>query len=168
MKIKFELNLVELQYLVTYFFIGTQKIQVNNTSHLLCVILDRSLTFNTHLKKITSSLSSNFCIIGATARTSWGWCCSTLKIAFHALIRSKLDYAAPAWQPWLSATNLSCLNHLHHRSLWLVTGQRVSLPLEALRLEANVPSYPICSKRLIWKAREKALRSTEDHPKGFV
>ena len=146
-------------------FIGTQKTQVNVTPRLLGVILDRSLTFYTHPKKLTSSLSPIIRIIRAIGHTSWGWRHSTLKMAFHALIRSKLDYAAPVWQPWLSATNLSCLDRLHNRSLRLITGQLVSTPLEALRLEAGVQSYQTCSNRLILKASEKALRSTDDHPK---
>ena len=66
------------------------------------------------------------------------WRRSTLKMAFHALVRSKLDYAAPAWQPWLSNANLSSLDHLQNHSLQLITGQLVSTPLEALRLEADV------------------------------
>ena len=110
-------------------FNGTQKIRVNPTRHLLSVILDRSLTFNVHLKKLTTSLSSSLCIIKATAHTSWGWRCSNLKMTFHVLICRKLDYAAPALQPWLSATNLSCLDHLQNRSLPLITGQLIS-PLQ--------------------------------------
>ena len=46
-----------------------------------------------------------------------------------------------------------------------MTGQLVSTPLEALRLEADVQSYSICSKRLILKANEKTRPSTDDHPK---
>ena len=98
-------------------FIDTQKVHVNTTRRLLGVILDRSLTFNAHLKKLTASLKSSICIIRATAHTSWGWRRSTLKMAFHALVRSKLDDAAPAWQPWLSDTNLSCLDRLQNHSL---------------------------------------------------
>ena len=89
-------------------------------------------------------------------------------LAFHALVHSKLDYTAPAWQPWLSDTNLSSLDCLQNHSLRLITGQLVSTPLEALRLEADVQSYPNCSKRLILKANEKALRSTDDHPKHIA
>ena len=146
-------------------FIGTQKIRVNATPRLLGVILDRSLMFNAHLKKLTSSLSSSICIIRDTTHTSWGWRCATLMMAFHDLIHSKLDYAAPAWQPWLLATNLSCLDCLQNHSLQLITGQLVSTPLEALRLEAGIQSYQTCSNRLTLKASEKALRSTDDHPK---
>ena len=89
-------------------------------------------------------------------------------MAFHALVRSKLDYAAPAWQPWLSDTNLSTLDCLQNHSLQLITGQLFSTPLEAVRLEADVQSYPTCSKRLILKANEKALRSTDDRPKRIA
>ena len=89
-------------------------------------------------------------------------------MAFHALIRSKLNYAAPAWQPWLSETNLNNLDRLQNRSLRLITGQLVSTPLEALRLEADVQSYSTCIKRLILKANEKARRSTDNHPKSIA
>ena len=61
----------------------------NSTWNRNGVILDRSLTFNAHLKK-TSSQSSGICIIRAIAHTSWGWCCSTLKMGFHALMAANL------------------------------------------------------------------------------
>ena len=111
-------------------FIGNQKVCVNTTPCLLGVILDRSLTFNAHIKKLTTSLASSIRIIRAIAHTSWGWCRTTLKMAFHALVHSKLNYAAPAWQAWLSQTNLTNLDHLQNRSLRLITGQLVSTPLE--------------------------------------
>ena len=53
-------------------FTGTQKVYVNTTPLLLGVILDRSLTFNAHLKKLTTLLTSSIHIIRATAHTSWG------------------------------------------------------------------------------------------------
>ena len=149
-------------------FIGNQRVRVNTTPRLLGVILDRSLTFNAHLKKLTASLASSIRIIRATAHTSWGWHHSALKMAFHALVRSKFHYAAPAWQPRLSHTNFSSLDRLQNHSLRLITGQLVSTPLETLRLKADVQSYPTCSWRLILKANEKALRSTDEHPKRIA
>ena len=88
-------------------FLGTQKVPVNVTPRLLGVILDRSLAFNVHLKKLTMSLSSSLRIIRAHTHTSWGWHPSNLKSAFHALIHRKLEYASPTSQPWLSTTNHS-------------------------------------------------------------
>ena len=122
-------------------FIGHQKVHLNTTPRLLSVILDRSLTFNGNLKKLTPSFASSISIIRATAHTSWGWYRSTLKMAFHVLVCSELDYTAPAWQPWLSETNLSNLDCLQNRSIRLITGQLVSTPLESLRLETDVQSY---------------------------
>ena len=44
----------------------------------------------------------------------------------------------------------------------------MSTPLEALRLEAKVPSYTTTSSRLILRSREKTLRSAGDHPKRIA
>ena len=41
----------------------------------------------------------------------------------------------------------------------------VSSPIEALRFEVDVQSYHTCNNWLILKAREKALHSTDEHPK---
>ena len=136
-------------------FIGNQKVRVNTTLRLLGVILHRSLTFNAHLKRLTTSLASSVRIIKATAHTSWDWRHSTLKMILHALVRSELDYAALIWQPRLFDTNLSNLDCLQNHSLRLITGQFVSTPLEALRLKADVQSYSTCRKRLILKAHKK-------------
>ena len=126
-------------------FIGNKRVRVNTTPRLLGVILDRSLTFNAHLKELTTSLASSIRITRATAHTSWDWSRSTLKMAFHALVCSKIDCAAPVWQSWLSDTNLSSLDRLQNHFLRLITSQLVSIPLEALQLEADVQSYPTCS-----------------------
>ena len=149
-------------------FTGNQNARVNITPCLLGIILDRSLTFNAHLKKLTASLASSIHIIRARAYASWGWRCSTRKMAFHTFVYRKPDYEAPAWQPWLSDTNRSSLNCLQNHSLQLITGQLVSTPIEALKLEADVQSYRTCSKRLILKANEKALGSTDNHPKRIA
>ena len=148
--------------------LATRKFCVSTIPHILGVILERNLTFNTHLKKLTASLASSIRIIRATAHTFWGWRRSTLKMAFHALVHSKLDYAAPAGKPWNSYIILSCSEPFQNHSLQLISSKLVSTPLEALRLEADVQSYPTCSKRLVLKAKEKTLSSTDDHPKRIA
>ena len=52
-------------------FIDTQRVRVNTAPRVLGVILDRNLTLNAHLKKLSASLTSSICIIRATAHTSW-------------------------------------------------------------------------------------------------
>ena len=135
------------------------------TPSLLGVILNRSLPFNAHIKHIKQSLSSRFQAITVTTHASWGWCKPLLWTVFHALVCSRLGYTAPAWQPWLSNTNITSLDHLQNQALRLIPGQLVSTPLEALRLEFNVQSCYTISKRLIVPAREKCLRTETGHPK---
>ena len=60
------------------------------------------------------------------------------------------------------------LDRFENHSLRLITGQIVFTLLEALRLEADVQSYPTCNKSLILKAKKKGLRSTDDHPKRIA
>lgn len=117
------------------------------------------------MKKLTASLTSSLCIISETVHTSWGCHRFTLKIAFHVLILIKLNYAAPKWQLWLSATNFSCWGHLQTPSQQLATDQLASTPLEALHLESDIQTYHTCSNWLILRAWEKTSRSTNDHPK---
>ena len=127
------------------------QIRVNHTPRLLGVILDRSLTLNAHMKKLSASLISSLCILRAATHTSWD---SHLKIAFHALICSKRNYASPVWKPWLFATNTSSLDRLQNCALRIVFGLLISTLLEALRLEADVHSYNTCNNWLILRAGE--------------
>ena len=108
-------NFVQQQDLETTTKFGLIIIRVHGA------ILHRSLTFNAHMMKLTASLTSSLHVFRATSHISW----MHLKITFHALIRSKLNYAASAWQPWLSATNISSLDCLQNRDLKLLTGQLI-------------------------------------------
>ena len=114
-------------------FIGNQKVRVNTIPRLLGVILDRGLMFNARLKKLTASLASSIRIISSYFLGLAPFHTDNARFGSH-----QLNYAAPAWQPWLSDTNLSSLDRLQNHSLRLITNQLVSSPLEALRLEADV------------------------------
>lgn len=146
-------------------WLATNQFKFNITPHLLDVILDRSFTYI--LEKLTAFLILSLLIIQITAHTSWGWRCSSLKIAFHILIHINLNYYAPEWPPFQSATDPSCLDSLQNRALRLITGQLVSTPLEAFCPQADVQSYNTCSnlQNLILRAWEKTLHSTDYHPK---
>ena len=53
-------------------------------------------------------------------------------------------------------------------SLDIITGQYADFLIEALRLEANIPSYATHSDRLASISYEKVLRLPEDHPRHAV
>ena len=146
----------------------TTNIRINDTPRQLGIILNRSLLFNAHIKDIKQSLSSRLRAITVTAHVSWGWWKPLLRTAFHAFVHSKLGYATPAWQPWLSNTNITSLDCLQIQALRLITGQLVSTPLETLRLESGVQSYYTESKRMVVWAREKCLCTAADRPKRLA
>ena len=88
-------------------FVGLQKVHLNTTPPLFGVILDRGLTFNAHLKKLTALLTSGIRIISSYFL---GLAPFHIKDGHSGIGSGKLDYTAPALQPWLSDTNLSCLD----------------------------------------------------------
>ena len=161
-------HLVQRQQIVpfTYHLRTTgQPIRVNDTPRLLAIILDQSLLFNAHVKHIKQSLSSRLRATIVTAHAFWRWRKPLLQTAFHTLVHSKLDYAASAWQPWLSNTNITSLDRLQNQALHLITRQLVSTPLEVLSFKSGVQSYYTVSKHMIVRAREKFLPTAADHPK---
>jgi len=145
-----------------------QLVPTNNSPRLLGVLLDRSLTFNAHIAKISETTTRRIRCLRAVAHSDWGWDKQSLRTIFFALIRSSTDYAAPAWQPWLSGTNIDRLDRIQNKGLRAITGQYGSAPLEALRIEADIPSYATTSKRVVLKSFEKAMRSAPDHPKKIA
>ena len=92
-----------------------------------------------------------------------GWKTEHLRKAFIANRKSILDYSAPGWQPYRSATQLDRLDRAQNKALRRVTGQVCSTPVEAVRLEANGPSYHTISRRLTAVSWEKAKRAPVNH-----
>ena len=88
-----------------------------------------------------------------------------MRKVYTTMQRSVMDYAAAAWQPWLSKTQFQKLEKAQNSSLRIMSGQYASTPLEALRLETGIESYETNSKRLTAKAYEKAKRLEESHPR---
>ena len=96
---------------------------------LLRVILDKSLTFHVHTKKLSPSLTSNLYALPVTTHKFWGCQRSTLKINFHKVICSRLDYVAQVTQVCLlnelhegtTAPLISFFN-LHHAHGWFAKG----------------------------------------------
>jgi hypothetical protein len=99
------------------------------------------------------------------AQSKWGCRKKDLRKIFIAIVCSVLDYAGPAWQPWLSETGRNELQRDQNYALRIVTGQYADTPVEALGLEAGVPQYTTIMDRNCVKAREKVLRCPPNHPR---
>ena len=88
-----------------------------------------------------------------------------MRSVYLATQRSILDYAAPAWQPWIARKQMDRLERAQNQALCRITGQTASSPVEALRIEAGLPSYETISRQLIATSREKAFRCPPNHPR---
>ena len=144
------------------------EIDFNPTPRLLGIILDRQLSFNPQLQEATECASKKLNMLAAVAHSEWGWPKDSLRMMYNSFARNKMDYASPAWQPWLSDSNMLKLESVQNRALRLITGQFKSTPVEALRAEAEVPSYKTHSDRQCLKSMEKAKRLPADHPRKIA
>ena len=97
--------------------------------------------------------------------TKWGWDKAHLKKLYFSYVRSKLDYAGPGWQPWLTKSNIEVLERVQNKALRAITGQLRSSPFEALRLETQVTSYETHMDRNTLKSMELAKRLPAEHPR---
>ena len=147
-------------------------ITINNTPirhepepRLLGVHLDRELTFTPHTNIVTKKAKSKMRMLAALGNTEWGWRKQDLRRVYLAHIRSVLDYAGSAWQPWIKESNIERLETTQNTAIRIITRQAKTSPVESLRLEANLPSYSSVIKATCMRAREKALRLPEDHPR---
>ena len=142
-----------------------KTIPYNECPKFLGVHLDRSLAFQKHVEYTTKKVEQRCRVLACLASKEWGWRKKHLRQVYITTQRTVLDYAASAWQPWLSNTSMNKLETAQNAALRLVTGQYRSTPVEALRKEAGVESYKVHSKKILTTASEKADRLDSNHPK---
>ena len=142
-----------------------KDVPFNPTPKFLGVHLDRTLSFAKHVKVVTDKVKSRNRMLASLSSKKWGWRKRSMRKVYTTMQRSVMDYAAAAWQPWLSKTQFQKLEKAQNSSLRIMSGQYASTPLEALRLETGIESYETNSKRLTAKAYEKAKRLEESHPR---
>ena len=145
--------------------IDNRAIGFEPNPRLLGVHVDRELTFTPHTEIVREKAMKKMRMLRALAHSDWGWRKQDLRRVFLAYIRSIIDYSSSSWQPWLSASNMQNLEATQNTALRIITGQAKTSPVECLRSEANIPSYSSVSKAACMRAREKALRLPEDHPR---
>lgn len=142
-----------------------RNIVVNNTPHLLGILLDGNFMFSGHVDNINADFSSKLRAVKLVSHSTQGRKKSTLKTMYHAFIHTKMDYAALARKHWLSKTKMTRMESCQSCALCLATRKLISTPNEALQMEAKVQSYTTISQRNILKAKEKSLCWAADHLK---
>ena len=145
--------------------IDKKTINVEPNPRLLGVFLDCKLSFNHHVKTVTKKTGSKMRMLAAVSNAEWGWRKHDLKKLFIAHVRSVIDYAGMAWQPWLSKSQVNNLDICQNKALRLITRQAKTAPVESLRRETQTPSIKSVIETTCESAREKALRQPADHPR---
>ena len=81
------------------YHIDDDKLEQISCVRDLGVILDRSLSFDSHIDRICSSCHS---ILGFIKRRAREFDISLTKMLYCSLVRSKLEYASIVWSPYTS------------------------------------------------------------------
>ena len=121
--------------------LSNQRILHNPTPTFLGVTLDRTLTFNTHVKTVKGPMKARNNVLRAISGTTWGCAASHLRSAYMAFSRACADYAAGAWMPGVSATTLEALEVAQRQACRTITGCVKSTPVGALTREADLVPF---------------------------
>ena len=95
---------------------------------MLGVLLDCTLSFAGQAREVAKQASGKLNLLATLAHTEWGWRKRDLMKIYQTFIRSKLDYAAAAWQPWLSHSSVRELDVVQNQALRMVTGHMAKAP----------------------------------------
>ena len=135
---------------------------------LLGLYMNRTLSFQQHVEYVVRKVEKRCNLLACLGNTGWGWKKRPMRSVYMATQRSILDYASPAWQPSIARTQMDRLERAQNQALCRITGQTASSPVEALRIEAGLPSYETTSRQLIATSREKAFRRPPNHPRRLA
>jgi len=148
--------------------INDQQIAYNEHPKFLGLTFDRQLTFGKQCSITQQTAKRKTNAIMKLANTNWGYERETLKNTYIGTVRASIEYASPAWHPWLSKTNMEHLESSQRHSLRAVTGLLKTTPEEAINIEAGVPKITTRAEELSMKALEKSLRLPDNNPRKHL
>ena len=121
-------------------YIFNKEIHYSNETKYLGVTLDKTLTFNSHLKNVIRKATLSVWTCKRMVSTTWGL---TPKIAhwmYTAIVRPMITYASLVW--WEKTNQISAqieLDKLQRQACLLMTGGIRTAPAAALFALANLP-----------------------------
>ncbi|XP_061619114.1 uncharacterized protein LOC133472409 isoform X1 [Phyllopteryx taeniolatus] len=140
----------------------------NPTPTFLGVTYDRQLTFIKHTETVARKMATRARAIRKLAHTDWGYDKATLRNTYIATARTVAEYAAPAWIPWISPTNLEKLEASQRYAARAITGLLKTTPSDAVLIESDLPSIKTRATQLAIYAYDKSLRVPDDNPRRLV
>jgi hypothetical protein len=117
------------------------RLRLNPTPLFLGVNLGRTLSGKEQAERKAASLTKGSRVLTGLSGTDLGWSTDLLRKVYQTSLLGGPTYAGSGWLPWLSATSVDTLDWAQNRNLRVITGQLVSTPNKALRVEAGVQSF---------------------------
>ena len=110
----------------------------NPGSYLRPSTFDPLFTFSPHVRAVAKSCTDRLKVLKALAGTSWGQDSETMVMTYKALIRSKIDYAAPIWSPNIKPSPITRLQSIQNTALRLATGCHKMASWQHLHSEVKI------------------------------
>ena len=140
------------------------RLRFNPTPTFLGVTFDRTLSFSKHVSLLKAKFFPRLKALRCISASSWGPSKKSLSVLYKSFLRSLLTYASPGWFPFLSATNIAKLEHLHRVASRAITGCLSSSPIPLLLTEASLPPLRVTLTHFTLFSYERALRLPTSYP----
>ena len=110
----------------------------NSNPTFLGVTYDTQLMFTKHMEGNVRRMNQRTGLLSSLDGATWGWPKESMRTVYGAVQRSLVDYASPAWTPWLSISNQQNLESAQLRAARVVTGNLRSTPGREVLQEAGL------------------------------
>jgi len=145
-----------------------KRLEVFKEYRFLGVIIDSGLRFNSHVKKVIAKCKRRNNILRCLAGKDWGQSMETQKALYSTYIRSALEYASPAWYPWISETAKKELERVQNDSLRIMTRMSKDTPIEFLQLQTGMEPVNARLEKNCTILREKYMRLQPDDSRRLL
>ena len=127
----------------------------------LGVVFDGRLTFNEHVSRCIAQARRRIHLLRRLSHVEWGMDQEIIRMAYVGLVRPVLEYATPAWRPWISRTCAERLEKCQRAAARMVAGLLSSSPAEAVLQEAGVTELAARGKAMCTALYDQYLRLAE-------
>jgi hypothetical protein len=133
------------------------RLAFNPNPLFLGVELGRTLSGKEKADRNAASLTKGSRMLTALSGSDWGWSSDLFRKVYQTSLLSRATYAGGGWLLWLSASSVETLDRAQNHNLWIITGQLVSAPTDALMVEAGFQSFGWLRD---WKGCSNSTRQT--------
>jgi hypothetical protein len=149
-------------------WVGGARLKVVAHPTFLGVTFDRRLTFQEHASRVIEKARKRVRMLRAVSGTDWGFSRELLRATYTAMMRSLLEYEAPAWAPWLSETMWQKLEVVQNEAARVIAGATSTSQTEAVLEEAGLPGLSRRGEVLGSIAYEKSRRMKDSNPGRLI